>query len=35
MVSASAGTQFLLAISESTGSLCDDESTRQLWKQYH
>jgi hypothetical protein len=33
MVSESAATLFLLAISKSTGTLCDDESTRQLWKQ--
>ena len=28
MVSELAATQFLLAISKSTGTLCDDESTR-------
>jgi hypothetical protein len=32
MVSESAATRFLLAISESTGTLCADESTRQPWK---
>jgi hypothetical protein len=32
MVSELAATQFLLAISKSTGTLCDDESTRQTWK---
>ena len=33
MVSESAATPFSLAISESTWTLCDDESTRQLSKQ--
>jgi hypothetical protein len=35
MVSESAATKFLLAISESIGTLCADESTRQLWKHCH
>ena len=34
MVSESAATKFSLAISESIGTLCNDESTRQLWKHY-
>jgi hypothetical protein len=34
MVFDSAGIEFSLAISESTGNLCDDESTRQLSKHY-
>ena len=33
MVSESAATQFSLTILESTGTLCADESMRQLWKQ--
>jgi len=33
MVSESAATQFSLAISESTRTLCPDESMHQLWKQ--
>ena len=33
IVSESAATQFSLAISESTRTLCTDESTRKLWKQ--
>ena len=33
MLSESAATQFSLAISESTGTLWDDKSMRQLWKQ--
>jgi len=35
MVFESAATRFSLAISESTGTLCADESTQQLWKQCH